>query len=171
MAGEIRPLSRWASTPIPRLDSVAKIVRYQNKNYDGSGFPSDPVAADSIPIGARILHVLSDIASLEATGLSKASALQILQTRTGFYDSQALDSTFASFDVYLPAPTSAQPGSRAVSLGERSIGHVLTANIETNDGLLIARAGTRISGLILEKMRNFNELQGIRLPLHIETGL
>lgn len=154
---------------IPRLDPVARIVLYQDKNYDGSGFPRDPVAADSIPIGARILHVLNDIASLEATGLTKANALEILQTRTGCYDPQVLDSTFSCFDIYLTAPTSAQPGSRPVSLDELSIGHVLTANVETNDDLLIARAGTRISGLILEKLRNFHELHGIKLPLHIEA--
>jgi response regulator RpfG family c-di-GMP phosphodiesterase len=37
---------------IPRLEQVANIVLYQHKNYDGSGFPEDAIAADQIILGA-----------------------------------------------------------------------------------------------------------------------
>src|SRR5207302_9411083 len=35
---------------IPRLESVSKIILYQDKNYDGSGFPADAVAGEDIPV-------------------------------------------------------------------------------------------------------------------------
>lgn len=38
------------------LESVAAIVRYQAERWDGSGFP-DGLAAENIPVGARILSV------------------------------------------------------------------------------------------------------------------
>jgi putative nucleotidyltransferase with HDIG domain len=39
---------------IPGLGSVARIVRHEHERWDGDGYP-DRLAADSIPIGARII--------------------------------------------------------------------------------------------------------------------
>ncbi|HLH55626.1 MAG TPA: HD domain-containing phosphohydrolase [Verrucomicrobiae bacterium] len=154
---------------IPRLESVARIVLYQAKNFDGSGFPEDSVAGDQIPIGSRILKVLSDMARLEASGMTKAKALEELQSRTGCYDPQVLDSTFVCFDIYLSAPTSAKTGTRAVALKELAIGDMLSSNIETLDGVRIVCAGTSITQMALEKLRNFAQIQGIKEPIHIQT--
>jgi response regulator RpfG family c-di-GMP phosphodiesterase len=154
---------------IPRLESVARIVLYQNKNYDGSGFPEDSVVAEEIPIGSRILKILADLTELEAAGLSKAKALEQMQSRTGCYDPHVLDSTFACFDIYLAAPTAVRVATKAITLKELAIGHVLSSNVETIDGVLIVCAGTRISQMALEKLRNFDQIQGIKEPLHIQT--
>jgi response regulator RpfG family c-di-GMP phosphodiesterase len=51
---------------IPRLEGVAQIVRYQHKQYDGTGFPADPVKGDAIPMGSRLLKILADMAQLQA---------------------------------------------------------------------------------------------------------
>ena len=80
---------------IPRLNTVAKIVLYQNKNYDGSGFPIDSVAGEDIPIGSRILKVLSDLLQLETKETPKATALSLMQNRTGLYDPRVLAAAFA----------------------------------------------------------------------------
>ncbi len=152
---------------IPRLESVAKIVLYENKNYDGSGFPSDAVAADEIPIGSRILRILSDMTELEEKGVTKEKALEMMQLQAGVYDPQVLDSTFACFDIYLSRSTSAEMSSKAVGLKDLCIGHTLTSNVENADGVLIVCAGSRISQMTLEKLRNFQELQGIKEPIHI----
>ena len=153
---------------IPRLQSVAQVILYQSKNFDGTGFPDEAVVGDEIPIGARILRVLLDLAELEAKGLTKAKALEQMQTRTGHYDPQVLDSTFACFDIYLAAPSSAKAVSKAITLRELTIGHVLSANVQTVDGLLIVCAGTKVTQMALEKLRNFDQLQGIQEPLHVQ---
>ena len=59
---------------IPRLESVAAVVLYQNKNFDGTGFPSDKTAGEDIPIGARILRVLQDLLEYESAQASKDKA-------------------------------------------------------------------------------------------------
>jgi response regulator RpfG family c-di-GMP phosphodiesterase len=33
---------------IPRLESVAEMVLYQKKNYDGTGFPKEPISGEEI---------------------------------------------------------------------------------------------------------------------------
>lgn len=152
---------------IPRLESVARIVRYQSKHYDGSGFPNDAVAGEEIPLGARILKVLSDLLHLEAKGIPRFRALEQMQERAGWYDPLVLDSTFANLDVYLTASTKTKAESRAIQISELRINDMLSSDLLTNDGLLIVPAGTRVSQIILEKVHNFQELSGIQEPVHV----
>ncbi len=154
-------------TNIPRLESVAKIILYQNKNYDGSGFPIDGVAGDEIPIGSRILKVLSDLAKLESVRIPKFKALDQMQSRAGWYDPRVLDAAFACFDIYLEAPTSAKTSGRAIRLKELTVGHVLLSNIQTREGALIVPAGTKVSPILLAKLRNFEQLSGIKEPIQV----
>jgi len=45
---------------------------------------------------------------------------------------------------------------------------VLLSPIQTNDGVLIVQAGTAISPMLLEKLRNFAELSGIKEPIYVK---
>jgi hypothetical protein len=56
-----------------------------------------------------------------------------------------------------------------VTFKELQVEHVLLSNVETNDGILILAAGTRITPLLLEKMRNFHELNSVKEPIRIEA--
>ena len=56
---------------IPRLEGVARMIFYQQKQFDGGGSPQDALAGEGIPQGARILKVLIDLAQLEAGGFSR----------------------------------------------------------------------------------------------------
>ena len=49
---------------IPRMKNLSEMIYYQNKGFDGSGFPDDWIAGKDIPIGGRLLKVLIDIAAL-----------------------------------------------------------------------------------------------------------
>ena len=154
---------------IPRLDNVAKIVLYQNKNYDGSGFPVDSVAGEDIPVGSRILKVLSDLLQLETKETPKATALSLMQNRTGLYDPRVLDAAFACFDVYLPHATSVKSSGHSIGFKDLQTGHVLISNIETSDGMMIVTAGNKISPLLLQKLRNFAAISGIKEPIYVEA--
>jgi hypothetical protein len=76
---------------IPRLESVAVAVLYQNKNFDGTGFPLDGVSGEEIPIGARILRILQDLVADESAGVSKARALEKLTHFPVRYDPRVVD--------------------------------------------------------------------------------
>ena len=90
---------------IPRLETVSKIILYQHKHFDGTGFPQDECANDAIPIGSRILKVLNDLLDLEARGDTRDVALQKMQQCSGIYDPKVLDAAFLRFDAYLAKPT------------------------------------------------------------------
>jgi response regulator RpfG family c-di-GMP phosphodiesterase len=85
---------------IPRLESVAAVVLYQNKNFDGTGFPADKIAGEDIPIGARILRVLQDLMAYESAKGSKAKALENM-TLSRRYDPRVLEAVAAVFDICL----------------------------------------------------------------------
>jgi len=154
---------------IPRLNTVAKIVLYQNKNYDGSGFPIDSVAGEDIPIGSRILKVLSDLLQLETKETPKATALSLMQNRTGLYDPRVLAAAFACLDIHLPQATPAKWSGHSVAFKDLQTGHVLISNIETSDGMTIVTAGNQISPLLLQKLKNFAAISGIKEPIYVEA--
>jgi response regulator RpfG family c-di-GMP phosphodiesterase len=151
---------------IPRLEGVAKIVRYQQKGFDGSGFPADGVSGDAIPLGSRLLRIFSDMFKLERSGVSRIEALDQLKSRQGLYDPQLLASLRAiSSQGNVVAKADTQ--SVAVSAKDLTPGMVLYSNVLTKDGVLIITAGHEINEMTLEKIQNFESVSGIQEPIFV----
>jgi hypothetical protein len=154
---------------IPRLEGVARIVRYQNKRFDGSGFPADAVAGDSIPLGSRLLKILLDLSDLQAKGLPRAKALDQMRQREGWYDPALLAAVPAGDDAVPFKKLNASLLSVALPVKDLAAGMILRSSVETRDGLLILSAGHRLTDIALEKVRNFNRVAGIKEPILVET--
>jgi len=152
---------------IPRLESIARIVLYQQKHYDGSGFPADAVHGEDIPIGSRILKVLMDLLELESKKTPKEVALSTMQHRMGWYDPRVLDATFACFDIYLP-DSSAKSQGQAITAKDLHPGHVLLADIRTENGMVIVPARTKISPILLVRLANFAKFSPVVEPIYVE---
>ncbi len=71
---------------LPRLESIAEIIAYQQKNFDGSGSPQGGLSGTDIPLGARLLKVALDFDFLHVSGLPHHEAITILRKREGRYD-------------------------------------------------------------------------------------
>ncbi len=168
LLGRLPDIGANLLTHIPRLEPVAAIVRYQRKHYDGKGLPADNVAGEDIPIGARILKVLHDLAMRELETGDKAQALAAMKEQVGTYDLRVLDSAFACFNVYLQTSSSGQAVIRPCALRDLSVGHVLAANVVTFDGILVVSAGTELTSLVLQRLRNFAELNPLREPVYVQ---
>jgi response regulator RpfG family c-di-GMP phosphodiesterase len=154
---------------IPRLESVAAVILYQNKNFDGTGFPLDNMAGENIPIGARILRVLQDVLVYEAADASKARALENMARFPGRYDPRVLEAVAAVFDIRLEQPAPAEAQTRPVGIKELRLGWTLATAARTRDGVLIVPAGAQISPMLMEKLRNFAELGDLEEPMLV-TG-
>jgi response regulator RpfG family c-di-GMP phosphodiesterase len=152
---------------IPRLQAVAEIVRYHEKNFDGSGVPFDGVQGEQIPIGARILRVLSDLLKAEGAKKSRFEAFSEMQKSTGRYDPKVLQAIAARFDIFLGQPGDT-PEPKAITFAELQVGNVLAGDIKTREGTLLVTSGNTISALLLQKLRNFAELSGIHEPILIQ---
>jgi response regulator RpfG family c-di-GMP phosphodiesterase len=148
---------------IPRLEPAAKIVLYQNKNFDGTGFPKEAVDSARIPTGSRLLRILSDLVDLETTGVAKRRAFEQMRLNRRLYDMTVFESTVTAL-ITQDAPVS----GAIVRLAELRPGHELMSAVETLEGRLIAPAGTVISQMMLERFHNFAELSGIKEPIYVK---
>jgi hypothetical protein len=155
---------------IPRLHEVAKLVRYQNKHYDGSGFPPDSTQGEAIPAGARLLKILFDMIQLQSGGLVPLKALNEMQQRRGWYDPKLLAVVRASFGGAASAEPDTTKPNISVTVADLTIGMVLYSDVRTKAGILVLSAGHQISQMSLKKIQNFAELSGVKEPIFVEIA-
>jgi response regulator RpfG family c-di-GMP phosphodiesterase len=151
---------------IPRLQGVANIVRYQHHRYDGEGLPKDSIHGEALPLGSRLLKILSDLAQLQTQNMTRTQALDRMQSRLGWYDPVLLQAV----RQYYGMAVRWQDDSGAeiyISLCDLAPGMVLRASIETLDGTLILAAGHQLTEMTLEKVKNFALISGIKEPLQV----
>lgn len=153
---------------IPRLEEVSRIILYQNKRFDGSGYPVDSVSGAGIPFGARLIRLLSDLRELEAAGTPRGPALRQLREREGWYDPLILEALRSGSNTSPVMETASKPPI-SIAFADLRAGHLLRSNVETRDGLLIVTAGHRITAPLIERLRNFAQVTGIKEPILIES--
>lgn len=153
---------------IPRLEPVAEIVLYHRKCFDGAGAPAYRLSGDSLPLGARVLKILYDLASLEADGNPRHQALQMLAQRRGHYDPQLLQTISEVFIGSAISPPTSVP--RPVGLWELREGQVLYSDLKTDRGELLVSAGHRVTHTTLRRIWNFAQVAKIREPIYILEG-
>ncbi|MBI5092304.1 MAG: response regulator [Candidatus Hydrogenedentes bacterium] len=150
---------------IPRLENVARIVLYQNKRFNGDGFPRDQVAGADIPLGSRILKVAADYHELRTSGQSRQESLKTMQSRDGWYDPGVLR-TFGresfSADVQLETIQII-----AMPFKELRAGLTLASPILTSEGRMLVAAGTAITDAFLVRLRKFAVTSGIVEPIEV----
>lgn len=152
---------------IPRLESVSKILLYQNKRFDGSGFPDDSVQGNQIPLGARVLKVLSDLAGIEATGIPRNQAIEQLQIREGWYDPLVLNKVTA---IFWKEELDLKPQNTLISamINDLKPGDVLKSDIKVSDGTILLKTGLRVSMVQLERIRNCTRIRKVVEPVQVE---
>jgi len=153
---------------IPRLAGVARIVLYQHQTFDGSGYPNDGCAGEQLPLGARMLKILNDRMALEADGIVKQRALDVMQAKVGVYDPKLLATCFLCFEAFLENPVSAERPVRTLSVRELKVGQVVVSDIRTHEGLVLVGAGNRLTEMVLKRLANYDELGEVKQPVLVQ---
>jgi response regulator RpfG family c-di-GMP phosphodiesterase len=135
---------------IPRLGRVAKIILYQNKNYDGTGFPADDVKGERIPLEARILRLVLRHDELSRQGLSEAEIVDKLKRAPGKVDPRVLEA-LAKSDHF----TSAREVTR-VFPEDLELGMVVQEDVKTDHGILLLMHGQEITPATKEHLVMFH---------------
>jgi response regulator RpfG family c-di-GMP phosphodiesterase len=150
---------------IPSFEAVAEIIRFQGKNYDGTGLPNQLISGQEIPLGARILRILNDLFKLKEGGRTQDEAITEMLEREGCYDPTLLKVAGDCFAISLPSKIAAS--SVPTTVNDLRPGQLLVSNIETADGVLVLRDGQVISPKLIHKLRNFAFTSGIREPFYV----
>lgn len=120
---------------IPRMEEIAKAIMYQEKHFDGSGFPTDNVKEEQIPLGARMLRAILDYDDYLSKELSSEQAIAELKRKVGWYDPavlQALEKTMQS---------EGEIKSVLINIESLKEGMIFAADVHTTEGLLIVCKG------------------------------
>lgn len=156
---------------IPRLQEVATYVLYQGKNVDGSGFPRDDKAGNDIPIGARIVRILNDLALSHDQGIEVRDALSIMKKERKVYDQRLLEAIAPILLRGQAAEADSGVSATKVPLSALQPGDVLMTPIadqETED--LILAKGTVITELYMNRLRNVGRIRKLTPAVVIQRS-
>ncbi len=153
---------------IPRLEPVAQIVRFQHKHFDGGGVPDGPICGALLPLGARMLKVLLDLAEIEGSRVARPAAFTLMLRQAKRYDPEVLAAARSCLIEADPPP----PELPSISIPFRRLaaGHILAEDIQTAEGKVLLTAGRQITDVLLEKLHNYAAVTEIKEPICIRAG-
>ncbi len=146
---------------IPRLEEAAEIVAYQEKLYDGRGFPEDDRSGERIPLGSRILKVALDWDTLVSRGMSEEMALAQINERQGWYDPAIVDALRNALnikDVHV---------LRHVRIHELVDGAILADDVRSIRGTLLCARGQEITPSMRARLKSYLANVGVQGPIPI----
>ena len=122
-------------TTIPRMDQVAEAIRYQEKNFDGTGYPEDAVKGEEIPVGARMLKIIADFDALESSSSDALQAIEAMRPQASRYD-PVLFSAFEKTVTQASAMT-----AKTVEISQLTDSMVLAEDVVTSENVLLIAKG------------------------------
>ena len=145
---------------IPRLESVTKIIRRQQKNFDAFDEELKTREFEEVLVGAQILKAVIDLDLLLHQGYDLRKAIVRLQARKGTYNPDVLA-------VLGDIPF--QDNIRHVSLAieDITVGMIAGEDITAKNGALILPKGQKITWSSLQGLYNFNRKVGIVEPVKV----
>ena len=149
---------------IPRMQNISEIIYYQNKCFDGSGFPTGWIAGEDIPVGARILRVLTDL--LANGDPPDSSALDELADRSSLYDPKIIEAVRSTL-LSIPVKGRLESGVMKVPVAQLTAGAKLVSSVETEDGVRVLAAGNEITQAQLEHLQNMHQIRPLKEPIYI----
>ena len=150
---------------IPRLEGVTEIVTYQEKRFDGSGIPEDPVKERDIHLGARILKLVLDFDVLESVGNPKSKCIELLSEREGWYDPEV----FAAFHGVVREESKYE----LIDLEVQDLKPfmILAQDVHTRQGRKMVTKGMELSESMIQRLRSFARSYGIQQPIKVIVPL
>lgn len=142
------------------LAEVARSIRHHHENLDGSGYP-DGLAADAIPLGARVIRVLDAYDNLTRGGARRGAeerlALEIMDREVGrHFDGAVFTALLDVLDRRADAYDACREAK--VPLSELREGMVLCRDLRTRSGILLVPRDEPLKQSYLEKIRNFSAI-------------
>ena len=156
---------------IPRLEEVAEMVHYSQKNFRGGGFPVDDRTGEDLPLGARILRVCLDFMNSYTPGEDPGPRASALLCNLTFYDAEVAFALKKVVDEgFFPFGGEDEAGlPRKVPIESLMEGQVLAEDVATVEGQIILREGTVLGAAHLEKLANFAMIGAVSGPVFIRA--
>ncbi len=153
---------------IPRMDPVANAVYYQNKGFDGSGFPEDDVSGKDIPLEARVLRILTDLAALSNVDQPPSTCFDELAGEAHLYDEKILAAARGCLVGAELSDEEVVAGAVVkMTVDQLAVGFKTARDITAETGTMILSAGHSLSPAMIEKIQQYHKIQAIDEPIHL----
>ncbi|RMG41656.1 MAG: response regulator [Candidatus Dadabacteria bacterium] len=154
---------------IPRLENVAHIIRYQEKGFDGSGVPYDEqLKGNDIPIESRMIKIARDYVTLIDKGIKDEFLIARLEETKNLYDPELFEIVKSWHSDAVPAKK-VESEFTEYAPHKLSVGQVIFEDVETVDGVLLVPAGTVLSEAMIERIKNYSSVIGLKNPVKIKN--
>ena len=151
---------------VPRLTAVSQIVLYQDKRFDGGGFPADTVQAEAIPQAARILALAKGFIHEIESGDSPEHVVAAFRRDAGRFDPAILEQAAAILldfnDIALRAGVVVEALPHELRHGDELIDKIVNS-----EGTMILGAGFVLTEAILDKLRLLRRTMTFRTPIRV----
>lgn len=165
-------LGEQALMPMEDMREVATLIGHHHARFDGRGMAKGPAGHD-IPLGARILAVADTLDDLQHGHLVDARMNQdeavafIRNARGSQFDPEVVDTWLQVLTQEQEKARGAQPLS--VGTGQLTAGMVLARDLVSSRGILMLTAGHRLSVSLIQKIKEFEVLEGGTLTVHVRS--
>ena len=155
---------------IDELHDAAQIIRSHHERFDGNGYPDKLKGAD-IPLGARIIHVVSDYdellhGTINGNAMESDEAQQyLLKHQQTYYDPQVVDLFIKFLKVYKDR---GQDGVLLVTVDELKPGMVIAKDLATPDGILLLTKGHIITQPLIDRLIEWGDKAGSGYVYHVK---
>ena len=134
---------------IPRMESIAWMIAYQNRHLPADWVVGDREMADR-RLGAQILRAALTFDMLLHKGNSRVQAVHLLTRRFDDLDKRIVEALIEL------EPEAAGQGIRTMSLAELTASMILEEEVRTSTGTLVASKGQEITSPLLLKLKSYS---------------
>ncbi len=143
---------------IPRMESIAEIIRLQMEPYR---FFKDPNIPDVVAIGAQMLKIAIYFDESVSAGCVPRGSLKFMTERPEIYQTR-LVATMEGIEVI-----AVERRAKLIHLRDLQLNMILNEDILTRNGLFIIPKGQQVSEPVLARLRNFARSTGIQEPFSV----
>jgi response regulator RpfG family c-di-GMP phosphodiesterase len=161
--------------PIAELRGAAKLVRAQQERFDGHGYP-DQLSGTAIPLGARILALVSDYDNLQIGMIfprkiwPDEAREYLLQDHGTHYDPQLVTALFRMLDNHAGSTT---PQRTILHIAAATVqpGVTLALDMVLPNGSLLLSAGHFIDSSMCRQIIEFDQtlMQPLMLSIYADA--
>ena len=143
---------------LPRMESIAEMISYQLKGFDGSGTPRDGVEGEDIPVGGRILRIALDYDLFLQQYENSRLAFAKLEEQSQEYDPELLYYIEGMLGV------EARYEVESLTIKELKPGMILYEDILSDKGAMLLRKSLELDKGKIDRINMFAHKVGVTEP-------
>ena len=147
---------------IPRLESVADAILYQNRYFDGSDTAKHLIMGDSLPVISRILKISIDLNQLLNQGLLPEAAILKMKQQSFMYDKKMFEILLDNYNIKLQGHI-----LKTVSLKRLRVGMILAQDLVDTENYLLLTKDRELTDVLIMKLVNISKTREIKEPIKV----